>query len=157
MRQIDIAHVIHEANRAVQMINDEEVSPPWEDAPAWMQQSTFEGVIAAQEGMTPAQLHENWMVTRTADGWIYGEVKDSDAKTHPCLVPYDELPLNQRIKDHLFHGIVSVLSSGAEVNADQHVPLPAAVQPTIDPDAIVTPNDPDVLAMETGPAEELPA
>jgi hypothetical protein len=47
-------------------------------------------------------MHENWTKDKVADGWVYGEVKDAAAKTHPCLVPYDQLPANQRFKDSLF-------------------------------------------------------
>ena len=37
-------------------------------------------------------VHEVWYAGRIADGWIYGEVRNDLRKTHPCLVPYDELP-----------------------------------------------------------------
>jgi hypothetical protein len=36
-------------------------------------------------------------------------VKDPDAKTHPCILPYHELPLEQRLKDSLFMAIVHAL------------------------------------------------
>lgn len=36
-------------------------------------------------------VHENWSAGRIADGWIYGEKRDDDKKTTPCLVPYSEL------------------------------------------------------------------
>lgn len=32
------------------------------------------------------------MANKIADGWKYGEAKDPEAKTHPCLVPFDKLP-----------------------------------------------------------------
>jgi hypothetical protein len=42
-------------------------------------------------------------------GWVYGEVKDAEKKTHPCILPYDELPLQQRTKDYLFKQVVDSL------------------------------------------------
>ncbi|MBE6760803.1 MAG: Ryanodine receptor Ryr [Ruminococcaceae bacterium] len=36
-------------------------------------------------------VHENWSVARIKDGWSYGELRDDDKKTTPCLVPYSEL------------------------------------------------------------------
>lgn len=36
-------------------------------------------------------------------------VKDTKAKTHPCLRPFNELPPHQQAKDHLFRGIVHSL------------------------------------------------
>ena len=38
------------------------------------------------------QVHEIWSQGRINEGWIYGERRDDDKKTTPCLVPYDELP-----------------------------------------------------------------
>jgi len=39
-------------------------------------------------------------------GWVYGEVKDVEKKTHPCIVPYEQLPVEQQSKDYIFKGIV---------------------------------------------------
>ena len=37
-------------------------------------------------------VHEVWAAGRIADGWTYGEKRDDEKKTHPCLVAYEELP-----------------------------------------------------------------
>ena len=101
-----IAHVCHEANRALQVTGGEEPSPHFFDAPEWQVQSAYEGVSAAIEGATPEQLHESWCAAKVRDGWIYGDVKDVEARTHPCLVAYDQLPADQRLKDHVFQAVV---------------------------------------------------
>lgn len=36
-------------------------------------------------------VHENWSVGRIAEGWTYGEARNDEKKTTPCLVPYSEL------------------------------------------------------------------
>ena len=46
------------------------------------------------------------MTQKSKDGWTYGTVKDAEAKTHPCLLPYSELPQEQKIKDQLFISVV---------------------------------------------------
>lgn len=110
---IDIAQVCHEANRALQLINGEDVvSPVWEEAPDWQKESAIDGVKKALSGLTPVELHENWSNVRRADGWVYGPVKDEVAKTHHCLVPYEQLPASQQLKDHLFSSIVHTLKGG---------------------------------------------
>jgi hypothetical protein len=38
------------------------------------------------------QKHENWMRERSGAGWRYGTSFDSDEKTHPLLMPWDQLP-----------------------------------------------------------------
>lgn len=37
-------------------------------------------------------VHDIWAVGRMASGWTYGETRDDARKTHPCLIPYEELP-----------------------------------------------------------------
>ncbi len=37
-------------------------------------------------------VHEVWAYNRMQEGWSYGEDRNDAKKTHPCLVPYDELP-----------------------------------------------------------------
>ena len=107
-----IAKVCHDANRSWCNANDDHSQPAWEDAPDWQIESAINGVYHAltYEDATPAESHSNWMADKIADGWVYGEVKDAVAKTHPCMVPYDDLPEFQRKKDALFLAIVRVLA-----------------------------------------------
>ena len=102
----DIAETCHEANRALQRQYGEQVSPPWSASPAWVKESARAGVLSAINGATPEELHQAWSDHKLAEGWVYGKEKDGIAKTHPCLVPYHELPLEQQAKDYVFAAIV---------------------------------------------------
>lgn len=44
-------------------------------------------------------VHEVWAKTRISQGWTYGEHRDDELKTHPCLVPYEELPEEEKEYD----------------------------------------------------------
>ena len=44
-------------------------------------------------------VHEVWAKNRIKEGWTYGEQRDSIKKTTPCLVPYEELPENEKEYD----------------------------------------------------------
>lgn len=44
-------------------------------------------------------VHEVWAAGRMAEGWRYGETKDGDRKTTPCLVPYGDLPEAEKAYD----------------------------------------------------------
>ena len=37
-------------------------------------------------------VHELWAHGRIEQGWIYGIERDDSLKTHPSLIPYEELP-----------------------------------------------------------------
>jgi hypothetical protein len=43
--------------------------------------------------------HEHWAAQRMAEGWRYGPRRDDQAKTHPDLVPYAELPESEKEYD----------------------------------------------------------
>lgn len=54
------------------------------------------------EGLTEKlaeNTHDVWAAGRIADGWTYGKKRDDDAKKHPCLVPYDQLPESEKEYD----------------------------------------------------------
>jgi hypothetical protein len=102
------ARVLHEANRAIQMSQKDEtigVSAGWDETGEEDRLLTMAGV---QGPLDPEASHELWMDQRIADGWVYGPTKDEEARTHPSLVPYDELPEDQKLKDKLFVAIVGV-------------------------------------------------
>ena len=44
-------------------------------------------------------VHEVWAKARMDEGWTYGEKRDDIHKKHPCLVPYDELPEEEKDYD----------------------------------------------------------
>jgi hypothetical protein len=54
--------------------------------------------------------HNQWMANKIAQGWVYGPVKDAQTKQHPCIVPFEALSLNDRIKDVLVMQTVHSLS-----------------------------------------------
>lgn len=43
--------------------------------------------------------HENWAAARMREGWIYGPERSDEKKTHPCLIPYDQLPESEKEYD----------------------------------------------------------
>ncbi len=43
--------------------------------------------------------HNAWSAQRLAEGWSYGPERDDFKKTHPCLVPYQELPESEKEYD----------------------------------------------------------
>ena len=107
-----IASVAHNVNRAFCEANGDHSQVDWIFAPGWQKESAIKGVEAhIQSGltMTPEGSHVSWMNEKFAQGWQYGDTKDPVAKTHPCIKPYDELPLEQRAKDFIFREVVHSL------------------------------------------------
>lgn len=107
-----IAKTCHEANRAYCQAMGDDSQPSWEEAPDWQVKSAINGVAfhIVNKSAGPEASHNSWMTEKQADGWVYGEVKDPEAKTHPCMVPFDQLPKEQQAKDYIFRSIVHALS-----------------------------------------------
>jgi hypothetical protein len=114
-----IARVVHEANRAIQIEQADPtipVSASWDDTDPETQRSAVDGVLSVQRGSTPEESHENWTRFKVSHGWTLGPVKDETSKQHPLLVSYDELPESQKVKDALFVSIVRALTDGVPVD-----------------------------------------
>ena|SRR6185436_11924748 len=110
-----IAKVCHEANRAFCETIGDWSQKEWEVAEDWQRNSAIAGVRTMLDGTarSPREQHEAWCRDKVAAGWVHGEKKDPNAKTHPCLVDYDKLPREQRLKDHLFRAVVEALTADA--------------------------------------------
>lgn len=106
-----IAKCAHEANRCYCLLLGDDSQPMWADAPEWQRESALIGVkyVMDNPDVTPEMTHESWLKVKRETGWVYGEAKDPELKTHPCMVEYEDLPIEQRIKDELFRGIVTSL------------------------------------------------
>jgi len=106
----DVARICHEANRAWCAHNGDHSQPAWEDAPEWQRESALSGVAFHQHNPEAGDSasHDNWMAEKAEAGWVYGPEKNPDATppTHPCMVPFDQLPPEQQFKDRLFRAIV---------------------------------------------------
>jgi hypothetical protein len=108
-----IASVCHTANTRLQALaGDPSPSVPWDSESEEIRQSAIAGVEAALRGVTPEELHAEWCRNKAAQGWRRGEFKDAQARTHPCLVPYADLPGSERVKDAVFGAIVAAMSGG---------------------------------------------
>lgn len=112
LEPLEIARIAHEVNRAYCAALGDDSHAPWAEAPEWQHKSAITGVLfhLSTPGAGPEASHESWAAQKIADGWTYGPTKDPEAKTHPCLVPFDALPVAQQAKDFLFRAIVHALS-----------------------------------------------
>ena len=44
-------------------------------------------------------VHEVWAQTRIAQGWRYGPERNDAEKRHPMLIPYEDLPEEEKVYD----------------------------------------------------------
>jgi len=112
MTNEQIAEVCYEANRALCRSHDDFSFGPWAEAPQWQRDTNIAGVVfcIANPNAGDSASHDSWMRAKLADGWQYGPTKDAEAKLHPCIMPFEDLPAHQQVKDKLFRAIVAALA-----------------------------------------------
>jgi hypothetical protein len=111
VNKTQIARICHEVNKAYCESQGDYSQLSWEEAPQWQVDSAVLGVKLHTDDPNagPRASHDSWAAQKIADGWVYGPTKDAEAKTHPCLVPFDSLPVAQQAKDFIFRGVVLAL------------------------------------------------
>jgi hypothetical protein len=114
-----IASVAHEVNRAYCQAIGDDSQKPWGETGIELRDSAAKGVAFAVKNpdATPEDQHNAWMADKLRSGWTYGPEKDLEMKRHPCLVPYAELPLEQRVKDYLFRAVVRSVLEASDMPA----------------------------------------
>lgn len=106
-----IAGVAHEINRAYCQAIGDQSQLPWKEAPEWQRSSAINGVAFHLENpdSTPGDSHRIWLKEKEETGWKYGPVKDPEKKEHPCFTAFENLPLEQQVKDYLFLAVVRAM------------------------------------------------
>ncbi|HEX6968923.1 MAG TPA: RyR domain-containing protein [Micromonosporaceae bacterium] len=57
---------------------------------------------------SPEELHDDWVKAYEAMGWRYGSTRDVEARTHPDMVPYDQLGQLEQDKDSVFVALCEI-------------------------------------------------
>lgn len=60
---------------------------------------TLSGDLSELTELMACNTHEVWARERMAQGWKYGIARNDEKKEHPCLVPYHELPEEEKAFD----------------------------------------------------------
>ena len=70
--------------------------------------------------LTPEKAHDSWVVAYEKMGWKYGEKRDVDKKTHPDMLPFNELPKDEKDKDSIFLTFVWLAKQFQSLLTQQH-------------------------------------
>ena len=62
-------------------------------------------------------VHEVWAQSRLSEGWTYGQARDDVRKQTPCLVPYSDLPEEEKAYDRntAFETVRFILAKGFRI------------------------------------------
>lgn len=110
-KAFSIAAVCHEANKEWCAVHNDNSQKTWIEAEEWQRESAINGVLFRLDNPNAGSdaQHNSWMKEKVDGGWVFGEEKNAELKTHPCIVPFEQLPEFQQKKDALFCAIVDAL------------------------------------------------
>lgn len=136
MNTKQIAQMCHEVNKAYCDAMGDTSQVSWDDAAEWQKDSAVKGVVYALSNpdVTPESQHDAWLKDKEKAGWIYGEIKDAEAKIHPCIVPYNDLPQVQKAKDYLFRAVVKTAMKKGDFLTDGQKAVGITFNPSKDPE-----------------------
>ena len=103
---------VYEAARLQAIAVDAPVVPElWPERDAAFREQFIQyvdGLCIADQFPTPEEAHDSWWRAYEAMGWTYGPVRDTEAKTHPDMVPFAELEQREQDKDAVFLALVQI-------------------------------------------------
>ncbi|MGC8622087.1 MAG: RyR domain-containing protein [Caldisphaera sp.] len=106
---MDIAEWIYTVGRLESIAVNRRIIPEkWEERDKEFRKQ-FTDYIESLQGKplpTPEEAHNSWWRRYKEMGWKYGEVRDPVVKTHPDMVPFNELPKDEQEKDEAFLALV---------------------------------------------------
>lgn len=116
MNELDVterrARFVYESGRLAAMAAGAPIVPTtWEECDHAFQDQLLE-VVERQCGDTRFSSSEDcyadWVQSYLAMGWRYGANYNATAKTHPDLVPYEQLEQREKDKDDVFLALCEI-------------------------------------------------
>jgi hypothetical protein len=92
-------------------VNAPVIPEPWPDREeAFRVQfvDVIEMMCGPDRKSSPEELHDDWVKAYERMGWRYGPERDSVARTHPDMVPFDELEPREQDKDAVFVALCEI-------------------------------------------------
>ena len=101
-----IAEIIYEATRLEAMWSDRSIVPEkWNKRDDGFRKqfvNTIGQYLKQEKLPTPKEAHDSWIIAYEKMGWKYGKKRDVVKKTHPDLIPFEQLPKDEKDEDAIF-------------------------------------------------------
>lgn len=107
----NIAKVAYQANKAYCETLGDTTHKDWRelrvvDELAYVERVKF---IVDHPEASLEDLHNLWLASKLAEGWVYSPIKDIVKKTHPCVLSFTDLSSTGQTGHMLFKTIVFAL------------------------------------------------
>lgn len=102
-------------------VNAPIVPEPWEEREdEFCKQflKVIEMMCGPNRKSSPEELHDDWVRAYEKMGWKYGAVRNREAKTHPDMVPFDQLGWQEQTKDAVFIALCEIARQWIRTRGD---------------------------------------
>jgi len=108
MKTSHIALVAHQVMAAYRASIGDNQQTSWNEASEDKRTASIARAQAVIDNpnVPPEVAHADWIRARKAEGWKPGKKRDNDAKTHPMLIPFEDLPNEQKTEEYLYRAVV---------------------------------------------------
>ena len=97
---------VYEAARCLNIATGAPINPEvWEDRLVRFRLNMIKAVerqTRPDRSFSPSGLHDEWVRAYVSMGWKWGPVRDMKKRTHPDMVPFDDLGALEQAKDRQF-------------------------------------------------------
>ena len=107
--KMSVTEWIYEVARLEAIASERRIVPePWNerDIKFREQMTSYVESLRGKALPTPEEAHDSWWRKYEEMGWVYGDVRDTEKKTHPDMVPFADLPKDEQDKDEIFLELV---------------------------------------------------
>ena len=95
----DLARICHEAHLALRIgLNSSADDMHFDALPQERKDVVISQVRLIRAGKSPDEVHQAWVDHQLEHGWRWGISRNLIQKTHPNLVPYGDLPVEEKAK-----------------------------------------------------------
>ena len=108
-----IAKTAHAIHRAYCLEMGIPTQPKWEDVNDDHKKVVYNSIkhIISEDIKTVEESHNQFVASKHAQGWIFGEAYSIENKTNPRMTDFSRLTKEQRIKEMLFFECVMSFTS----------------------------------------------
>ena len=110
MSKETITELVYESARLEAIWSKRSIVPEkWQDRDEKFRNQMIDIVekyLTMEQLPTPEEAHNSWNEAYLKMGWVWGEKRDTDKKTHPDLLAFYDLPQDERDKDAIFLALV---------------------------------------------------
>ena len=110
MKKEKIAKIVYEATRLEAKWSKRSIVPEkWDNRDNKFKEQFIDIIdkyLLQEDLPTPEEAHNSWVQSYLDMGWKYGKKRDIEKKTHPDILPFYQLPKDERDKDAIFLVVV---------------------------------------------------